>query len=189
MCCIFPGYPPADHKVWDFLAWKAQRPNHISKLAVLSMLCFSIVPTIHWFDLQLGIEEVACKFRMHMMEGQTMKRHNEFRTQFYQQVVQIAKGKLTVCLPYLGNIHWLKVSHKVAQPGNDIGPGSPTAQWAFSSFVELILMTRLDDASFGYSLIMWLQLVSSLTGGNSMCRWNRHGLVRGTFCPWHQGTP
>ncbi len=47
ICCIFPGYPPADHEVRDFLTMKGTEDEYIFELAVLSTLCFSR-PTIHW---------------------------------------------------------------------------------------------------------------------------------------------
>lgn len=49
---------------------------------------------------QSGIEEIARNFRISMTEGQTMKEHNVFRRQFYQEVIQMAKEK-EVCLLFL----------------------------------------------------------------------------------------
>jgi hypothetical protein len=55
------------------------------------------------FDSQWEIEKMAREFRISMTAGQTMKEHNEFRRQFYQQVVRIAEKLMTedVCLFYL----------------------------------------------------------------------------------------
>jgi len=57
------------------------------------------------------MEEVAREFRIRMTQGQTMKEHNEFRRQFYQEVVEIAK-KL-VAEEVLKASH---DSHKVLRP-------------------------------------------------------------------------
>jgi len=125
ICCIFPGYPPADHEVRDFLTMKGtEDESYLRACCFIDALFQQTDYTLeNKFDPQLGIEEVACGFRILMTEGQTMKKHNMFRRQFYQQVVQIAKEKLTVCLLYLGYIRQLKVSLKVSQPRSDIGPG------------------------------------------------------------------
>ncbi|KAF8339317.1 hypothetical protein F5887DRAFT_1232790 [Amanita rubescens] len=102
------GYPPADHEVRDFLTMKGTEAESYRRAChfIDALFQHTNYTLENEFDPQLGIEEVACEFRMRMTEGQTMKWHNEFRRQFYQQVIQIAKGKPTV-----------------AQPGSDIGPG------------------------------------------------------------------
>ncbi|KAF8319201.1 hypothetical protein F5887DRAFT_378307 [Amanita rubescens] len=101
------GYPPADHEVRDFLTKKGTEGESYRRACRFIDALFQHTDHIlkKEFDPKLKIEEVACKFRMRMTEGQTMTMHNEFRRQFYQQVVQIAKGKLTA-----------------AQPGSDTGP-------------------------------------------------------------------
>ena len=122
---IFPGYPPADHEVRDFLTKKGTEGESYRRACCFIDALFEHTDFTlkQEFDSQQGIEEVTFTFRKRMTDGQTMKNHNEFRRQFYQQVVRIADGKL-VCLLYLGYIRRLEVSHKVAQPGSDTVPGS-----------------------------------------------------------------
>ena len=100
---IVPGYPPADHEVRDFLTEKGTEGESYRRACCFIDALFQHTDDTleKEFDKELEIEEVAYKFRMRMTEGQTMKMPNEFRREFYQQVVQIAKGRLTVCLLYL----------------------------------------------------------------------------------------
>ena len=51
------------------------------------------------FDSQWGIEEIARHFRTCMTTGQTMNEHNEFRRNFYQEVIRMAEEK--VCFLFL----------------------------------------------------------------------------------------
>ena len=101
---IFPGYPPADQEVRDFLTTE-HTEDELYRWACcfINALFQHIDHTLNSvFDLGWRIEKVARKFGILMMAGQTMKQHNEFRRQFYQQVVRIADGKLiaqNVCLP------------------------------------------------------------------------------------------
>ena len=133
---IFPGYPPADHEVRNFLTAKCTEDESYRRACCFIDALFQ--HTDHTleseFDSRWGIEKVAREFRIRMTAGQTMKEHNEFRRRFYQQVVRIAEEKLIaehVCFLYLGYIRRLKVSHKVPHPGSgsDRGPGytSPPA--------------------------------------------------------------
>jgi hypothetical protein len=111
---IFPGYPPADHEVRNFLTTKGTEDESYRRAYCFIYALFQHTDhTLKEFDLQWGIEKVAHEFRIRMTAGQTMKEHNEFRRRFYQQVVRIAEEKLMaedVCLLYLGYIRRLKVS-------------------------------------------------------------------------------
>ncbi|KAF8336008.1 hypothetical protein F5887DRAFT_1063318 [Amanita rubescens] len=72
------GYPAADHEAGSyrraccFVDALFQHTDHTLKME---------------FNSQWGIEEVAREFRIRMTEGQTMKEHNEFRKQFYRQII------------------------------------------------------------------------------------------------------
>ena len=100
---IFPGYPPADHEVRDFLTMKGTEVESYRRAYCFIDALFQ--HTRHTlevkFDSSWEIEKVAHEFRILMTAGQTMRGHNEFRIRFYQQVVQIAVEKLRtedVCL-------------------------------------------------------------------------------------------
>lgn len=101
ICCIFPGYPPADHMVRNFFKTKGtEAESYHQACCFIDALFQHTLDTLEReFNLQWGIDEVAREFRRRMTEGQTMKMHNEFRRQFYHQVIRIAKEKLSVvCL-------------------------------------------------------------------------------------------
>jgi hypothetical protein len=65
-------------------------------------------------DSQLELDGISCEFRKLMTEGQTTEKHNEFRREFYDKVVQIAKENVEkeVCLLFLEYNHQLKLSQK-----------------------------------------------------------------------------
>lgn len=100
---IFPGYPPADHEVGNFLTTKRTEDESYRRACCFIDALFQHTNyTLEMeLDSQWGIEKVAREFRILMTAGQTMKEHNEFRRRFYQQVVRIAEEKLMaedVCL-------------------------------------------------------------------------------------------
>ena len=100
---IFPGYPPADHEVRNFLTTKGTEDESYRRACCFIDALFQ--HNDHTLKMELdsrwGIQKVACEFRILMTAGQTMKEHNEFRRRFYQRVVRIAEEKLRaedVCL-------------------------------------------------------------------------------------------
>ena len=96
---IFPGYPPADHEVRNFLTGEGTEAESYRRAYCFIDALFQ--HTDHMlekeFDSHWGIEEMAREFRILMTRGQTMRERSEFRKQFYQQVVRIAERKLYVC--------------------------------------------------------------------------------------------
>ena len=106
MCCISPGYPPADHDVRIFLTTKGTEATSYHRACHFIEALFQHTEDTLKSEFS-GIEEVAREFRIRMTMDQTMKEHNEFRRKFYQRVVQIAQAKIKpedVCLLYLGYI-------------------------------------------------------------------------------------
>jgi hypothetical protein len=112
---IFPGYPPADHQVRNFLTRKCTEAEAYRRTSCFIDALFQ--HTHHTleseFDSKWGIGKVTSEFRIRMTAGQTVKEPNEFRRGFYQQVVLIAEEKLKVVYVffYLGYIRRLKVFH------------------------------------------------------------------------------
>jgi hypothetical protein len=91
---IFLGYPPADHEVRNLLTNYGTEADSYRRACCFFDALFQHTLTLEReFDSQWGIEEVAHEFRIRMTAGQTMKKHNGFRTRFYQQVVQTAEQK------------------------------------------------------------------------------------------------
>lgn len=94
---IFPGYPPADLEVLDFLTTgRNENDSYHRACCFIDALFEHTDHTLQAFKSQWGIEEVVYEFRLRMTTGQTMQGHNEFRRQFYQQVVRTAEEKFKV---------------------------------------------------------------------------------------------
>lgn len=93
----FAGYPPADHAVRDFLTKKCTQAESYHRcysfLAALFNHMEHILKGPH-FDPHLDISEVAEEFRKLMTTGQTMKEHNVFRREFYDNVIRIAEEQI-----------------------------------------------------------------------------------------------
>jgi hypothetical protein len=91
------GYPPADHSVRDYLTCvssKDQAYDHAS--AFFGALFIHTAEVVSKFDQSLDYYGLAREFRKRMTEGQKMTKHNEFREEFFEQVVAMAitlKGK------------------------------------------------------------------------------------------------
>ena len=102
MLCL--GYPPPDHVVRDFLTKKvSESESHLRACCFIEALFDHTLLTLrsNHFEADWEICQVAAKFRSLMTTGQSMKGHNEFRTKFYGEVIQIAEEKLRmpgVCL-------------------------------------------------------------------------------------------
>ncbi|KAF8323573.1 hypothetical protein F5887DRAFT_1208074 [Amanita rubescens] len=124
------GYPPADHEVRDFLTTKDTETRSYRRACCFVDALFQHTDyTLKMeFNSQWGIEEVAREFRIRMTAGQTMKVHNEFRREFYRQVIRIATETLRAGDVCLSLPRRLKVSHKVPHPGSDTGPGYASPQ-------------------------------------------------------------
>lgn len=124
--CIFPGYPPADHVVRDFLTKGGTQAESYHRACCFIDALFQHTAQIlrSQFEPESGLNELALEFRRLMTAGQKMKEHNEFRRQFYDRVVLIAQEKLVaqrVCFIYLGYNRRLKVSQKVHQSDSEPG--------------------------------------------------------------------
>ena len=103
---IFPGYPPPDHAVRDFLTKNGLKDESYHRASCFIDALFRHTDQIlrDRFNSQCGIDEVALQFRELMTVGQKMKEHNEFRRKFYDEVVQMAERSAVenVCFPFLG---------------------------------------------------------------------------------------
>ncbi|KAF8324798.1 hypothetical protein F5887DRAFT_1022029 [Amanita rubescens] len=96
------GYPPADHEVRVFLtAGGTEVQSYLRALYFIDALFQHTDQTLKKeFDSPLGMEEVARQFRIRMTRGQTMNEHNEFRRQFYREVIEIAEKYPLVILTF-----------------------------------------------------------------------------------------
>ncbi|KAF8332488.1 hypothetical protein F5887DRAFT_1063857 [Amanita rubescens] len=100
------GYPAADHEVRDFLTTKDTEAGSYRRACCFVDALFQ--HTDHTlkmeFNSQWGIEEVAREFRIRMTEGQTMKEHNEFRSNFIDRWFKLRKenfGRYIITSPPL----------------------------------------------------------------------------------------
>jgi hypothetical protein len=88
---LFSGYPPADHGVRDYLtAVNSKNAAYDHASAFLEALFDHTAETLSAFDGQHDYIAFAKKFRTHMTVGQKVTGHNQFREDFYNQVIEKA---------------------------------------------------------------------------------------------------
>jgi hypothetical protein len=90
---IFPGYPPPDHAVRDFLTKNGSKEEsyHRASCFIDALFQHTDQTLRDLFHPQYRIDEVAPRFREYMTMGQKVKEHNAFRRNFYDRVVQMAE--------------------------------------------------------------------------------------------------
>jgi len=92
--CLDPssGYPPADNGVRKYLSSPSSKDVAYDRVCAFLGALFSYTAIkLRDLDGLTGYVELAQKFRLCMTEGQRMAGHNEFRTDFYSHVIEIAK--------------------------------------------------------------------------------------------------
>ena len=100
---MFAGFPPADHGVRDFLAKKCTQEESYKRCYCFLAALFQQVEHIlegPLFDSHLDDSEVTEEFRRLMTVGQTMKEHNVFRREFYNNVLRIAEEQINAPMVY-----------------------------------------------------------------------------------------
>jgi hypothetical protein len=89
---LLSGYPPADHSVRDYLTTAGSKDVAYDRAsAFLEALFKHTTTTLRALGSSLDYVGFAREFRSCMTEGQKMTGHNQFRGDFYNQVIEKAK--------------------------------------------------------------------------------------------------
>lgn len=92
--CVFIcllGYPPADDKLRDYLMAVASKNEAFDQAATFFEALFRhTLKTLQRDYKGLDYTEVAMEFRKRMTQGQTMKSHNQYHREFYDEVIRVA---------------------------------------------------------------------------------------------------
>jgi hypothetical protein len=95
------------------------------------------------FNPNMDISKVAQEFRRLMTTGQTMKKHNQFRRNFYENVIRIAKENFTkaqmVCCP---NLNVTLTEHSTKDPDS---AGEERALSPLNTLKKLLTALRARD--------------------------------------------
>jgi hypothetical protein len=89
---LLSGYPPADHSIRDYLTTAGSKDIAYDRAsAFLEALFTHITDTLRALNGSLNYVGLAGEFRSCMTKGQKMRGHNQFREDFYKQVIEKAK--------------------------------------------------------------------------------------------------
>jgi hypothetical protein len=92
--CIFIfllGYPPADNTLRDYLTTVASKNEAFDHADTFFEALFQhTLQTLQQDYTGLSYSKVASEFRKQMTQGQTMKSHNQYHIQFYDEVIREA---------------------------------------------------------------------------------------------------
>jgi hypothetical protein len=89
-----PGYPPADHEVRNFLTAGGSQTTVYQRMCAFLEALFE--HTTHIITTQFShcrLDDLASQFREAMTEGQTFRFTNDFRRNFYDDVIEKAEEK------------------------------------------------------------------------------------------------